>query len=312
MARVRPKGDIVQALIVDAEALGGLRLGEAPDPAPRADQVLVAVQHITLNYGDVNGARSRPAGFVGGWDASGTVLAAAASGAGPPEGARVVTTAGTQGGWAERRAVDLDELAVVPDGIDLAEASTLPVAGVTALRALRRSGPLLGRRVLVTSAAGGVGRFAVQLAALGGAHVIASVGSVVRGEGLPELGAAEVAVGLAGVEAPLDVVIENVGGRQLVDTFGLLSEGGVIESIGWTSGEEAVFPPYSTVGRRRSIEAFTKGPSSGADIAYLLALMGAGRLRVDIGWRGPWARVGEAVDALFGRRIAGKAVLDVE
>ena len=57
---------------------------------------------------------------------------------GTASGTRVVTTMGTQGGWAERRAVDLDELAVVPDDIDLGEASTLPVAGVTALRALRR------------------------------------------------------------------------------------------------------------------------------------------------------------------------------
>jgi len=312
MARVRPKGDIVQALVVDSEALGGLRLGEAADPEPRADQVLVAVRHITLNYGDVSGARSRPAGFVPGWDASGTLLAAAASGEGPPEGARVVTTAGTQGGWAERRAVDIDELAVVPDDVDLGEAATLPVAGVTALRALRRAGPLLGRRVLVTGASGGVGRFAVQLAALGGAHVIASVGSEARGEGLHELGADEVVIALEGAVAPLHVVIDNVGGRQLVAAFALLGEGGVIESIGSTSGEESVFPPYSTVGMRRSIEAFTKGPSSGADIAYLLALMRAGRLQADIGWRGSWSRVGEAVDALFGRRIAGKAVLDVE
>ena len=302
----------MQALIVDPEAPGGLRLGEAADPEPRADQVLVAVRHITLNYGDVNGARIRPAGFVPGWDASGTVVAAAANGDGPPEGARVVTTAGTQGGWAERRAVDLDELAVVPDEIDLAEAAALPVAGVTALRALRRPGPLLGRRVLVTGASGGVGRFAVQLAALGGAHVIASVGSVARGEGLPELGADDVAVGLDGVATPLDVVIDSVGGQQLVEAFGLLGEGGVIQGIGWTSGQEAVFPPYSTVGMRRSIEAFTKGPSSGPDIDYLLSLMRAGRLRVDVGWRGSWTRVAEAADALFGRRIAGKAVLDVE
>ena len=138
------------------------------------------------------------------------------------------------------------------------------------------------------------------------------MGSVARGEGLAALGADEVAVGLDGVEAPLDVVIDNVGGPQLVEAFRLLGEGGVIQGIGWTSGQDAVFAPYSTVGMRRSIEAFTKGPSSGADIDYLLSLMRAGRLRVDVGWRGSWARVAEAVDALFGRRIAGKAVLDVQ
>ncbi len=178
----------MRALVVDPSAEGGLRLGEAPEPEPAPDQVLVDIRHITLNYGDLNGARNRPAGFVPGWDASGVVMRAAADGDGPAAGARVVTTMVTQGGWAERRAVALDELAVVPDDIDLGEAATLPVTGVTALRALRRSGPLLGRRVLVTGASGGVGRFAVQLASLGGAHVIASVGSQARGEGLRELG----------------------------------------------------------------------------------------------------------------------------
>lgn len=125
----------MRALIVDPEVEGGLRLGEAPEPEPRPDQVLVSVQHLALNFGDLNGARSRPAGFVPGWDASGVILEPAASGNGPAVGTRVVTTMGTQGGWAERRVVDLDELAVVPDNIDLGEASTLPVAGVTALRA---------------------------------------------------------------------------------------------------------------------------------------------------------------------------------
>lgn len=300
----------MRAIVVDPEAHRGLRSGEAPEPEPGRDQVLVAVQHIALNYGDMNGARNRPPGFVPGWDASGVVLRPAANGAGPAEGARVVTTMGSQGGWAERRVVDLDELAVVPDGIDLAEASTLPIAGVTALRALRRSGALLGRRVLVTGASGGVGRFAVQLAALGGAHVIASVGSASRGDGLRELGADEVAIGLEGVTAPLHVVLDNVGGPQLAAVWQLLGEGGVVQCIGTTSQQEASFP--SLVGMRRSIEAFTKGPHSGDDIAYLLRLMQTGRLHVDVGWRGSWSRIAEAADALFGRHVAGKAVLDVD
>lgn len=300
----------MRALVVDPGVEGRLRLGEAPEPAPGAGQVLVAVRHIALNYGDLRGAQARPAGFVPGWDASGVVLRAASGGGGPAEGTRVVTTMSAQGGWAERRAVDLDELAVVPDEIDLGEASTLPVAGVSALRALRRSGALLGRRVLVTGASGGVGRFAVQLAALGGAHVIASVGSTARGEGLRALGAAEVVVGLDGVASPVHVVIDSVGGSQLVKVWGLLGEGGVVQCIGTTSQEPAAFP--SLVGMKRSIEAFTKGPHSGEDIAYLLGLIQAGKLQVDVGWRGSWSRIAEAGAALFGRQVAGKAVLDVD
>jgi len=299
----------MRALIVDPEVPGGLRLGEAPEPEAGPDQAIVSAHHLALNFGDLNGSRARPAGFLPGWDASGVVLQAAASG-GPPVGTRVVTTMSTQAGWAERRAVTIDELAVVPDDIDLAEASTLPVAGVTALRALRRSGALLGRRVLITSAAGGVGRFAVQLAALAGAHVIASVGSAARGEGLRELGASEVVVGLEGVAAPIHVVLDNVGGPQLVAIWGLLGEGGIVQCIGGTSRQEASFP--SLTGMQRSLNAFTKGPHSGADLAYLMELMQRGQLQVDIGWRGSWTRIAEAANALFGRQVTGKAVLDVD
>ena len=131
----------MRAIVVDPDAKRVVTLGEVPEPEVMDGQVLVEVRHIALNYGDLNGAKNRPAGFVPGWDASGVVARAAASGDGPAAGTRVVTTMGSQGGWAERRAVDVSELAVVPDEIDLAEAATLPVAGVTALRAQPSSSP---------------------------------------------------------------------------------------------------------------------------------------------------------------------------
>src|SRR5919197_4239866 len=141
---------------------------------------------------------------------------------GPQAGARVATF-GSSGAWAERRAVDTAELAVLPDAVDLVAAAALPAAGVTALRALRRLGSVVGRRVLVSGASGGVGRFAVQLAARAGAHVIAAVGSTARGAGLTELGAAEVVVGLGGVTEPVFGVVDNVGGRLLADAFSLVA-----------------------------------------------------------------------------------------
>jgi NADPH:quinone reductase-like Zn-dependent oxidoreductase len=302
----------IRALVVDPDAPSSLRLGEAPDPVPGPGQVLVDVSNTSLNWGELHRARNggAPPGSVLGWDAAGVVTQAAADGTGPAVGSRVVTR-GAEGGWAERRAVDVADLAVVPDAVDLAQAAALPVAGVTALRALRAAGPILGRRVLITSAAGGVGRFAVQLAVLGGAYVIASVGSPERGEGLVELGADDVIVGLGGLDEPVDVVIENVGGELLADAFGMLAPGGNLQSVGWTSGEPAVFPPYSTVGPAKTLTSFMMGPAIGADLATLLQLISDRLLKVDIGWRGPWDRVDDAVDALLGRRVAGKAVLDV-
>jgi NADPH:quinone reductase len=310
----------VLALVVDHDAPAGLRLGETADPVPASDEVLVEVRAISLNhgelrgaifnYGELRGVADQPAGYVPGWDAAGVVRTPAADGSGPPAGSRVVTF-GPSGAWAQLRAVPVAELAVVPDEVDLAAASALPVAGVTALRALRRLGFVTGQRVLVTGASGGVGRFAVQLGAAAGAHVIASVGSAARGEGLAELGAAEVVVGLEGVEPGLHGVLDNVGGPQLARAFTLLAVGGSVQSIGATSGEPTVFEPYATVGELRSLQSFMMGGQLGGDLAVLLGMLAEGRLDPQIGRRGDWKDVASAVEALFARRIAGKAVLDV-
>jgi NADPH:quinone reductase-like Zn-dependent oxidoreductase len=298
------------ALLPASEAGSVLTLAEVPDPAPRPDQPLVSVAHTSLNYGELHFLSRFPAGAVPGWDAAGTVVRAASDGTGPAVGTRVLTY-GMGGAWAQYRAVDQAELAVVPDGVDLADAAALPVAAVTALRALRSAGALLGRRVLITGAAGGVGRFAVQLAALAGAEVVASVGSQARAEGLEALGAHQVVVGLDGVETPVDVVLDAVGGARLVEAWGLLAPQGVLLSYGCASGEEAVFPPYATVGPGKSLVSFRIGDRLGADMAVLLDLVRDGRLRVDVGWRGPWEKAPEAVRDLFGRTVRGKAVLDV-
>ncbi len=98
----------------------------------------------------------------------------------------------------------------------------------------------------------------------------------------------------------------------MVDAFALLAPGGSLQSIGWTSGEPAVFPPYSTVGPAKSLTAFMMTPGLGKDLETLLGLLEAGRLKAEIGWRGSWEKVNQAAEALFGRRVPGKAVLDVE
>ena len=85
------------------------------------------------------------------------------------------------GAWAERVNVPADTLAPLPDAVTFEQAATLPVAGLTALRAYEQAGLLLGKRVAVTGASGGVGLFALQLARLSGAHVTAIAR---RGEGL--------------------------------------------------------------------------------------------------------------------------------
>jgi NADPH:quinone reductase-like Zn-dependent oxidoreductase len=310
----------MHALVHDPSAPAALRRRELPDPVPAADQALVAVSAAALNFLDVAYADDLFAvGAVPGVDAAGVVVAAAADGSGPPAGTRVGSFA-MGGALATLRAVATGDLGVVPGGVEDAVAAALPAAGVTALRAVRRLGPVLGHRVLVTGASGGVGRYAVQLAAAAGAHVVAQVGAPTRGDGLRELGAAEVVVAgsatdLAAV-GPVRGVVDNVGGPILAAVVALLAEDGVALAVGQASGRPTTidFEAERRRGGRRAVEVFTVGAGHrgfGADIEELLALVAADRLDPQIGWRGPWERVAEAAEALRGRRVPGKAVLEI-
>lgn len=291
----------------------GLAFAEVPQPEAAPHQALITTQHIALNFGELKYvAEMRKPGEVPGWDASGIVTRAAADGSGPQVGARVVGFGGS-GAWAQVRAVDTRELAVVPQAVELGEASTLSVAGVTALRALRALGPVVGRRVLITGASGGVGRFGVQLAARAGAHVIAAVGSEARAAGLRELGAGEVVVGLEKVREPVFGVLETVGGALLSQALTLVGRDGSLQSIGAASGKSSTVD-FEGERRRaggRSIGIFYVGNEFGADLTYLLTLLERKQLDPQVGWRGSWDRVSEAASALLERRVAGKAVLDV-
>ncbi|WP_410616344.1 zinc-binding dehydrogenase [Amycolatopsis sp. lyj-109] len=303
----------MRALVHDPAAPAGLRLADTEPPVATDAQALVDVQAVSLNFGELAYLdQQRRPGEVPGCDAAGIVVRQAADGSGPPVGTRVVSF-DFRGGWAELRAVDTADLAVVPESVDFGAASALPAAGVTALQALRRLGPVDDRRVLITGASGGVGRFAVQLAALGGAHVIASVGSPARGEGLDELGAAEVVVGLGSVTEPVFGLLDNVGGRQLAEGFALLGDGGVALSIGQASREPTTidFERERVRGSDKRLEPFIVRQPFGPDLTHLIDLLAESRLDPQIGWRSSWDRASEAADALLRRRVAGKAVLDI-
>jgi NADPH:quinone reductase-like Zn-dependent oxidoreductase len=303
----------MRAVVFDPQAPSNLRFDEVNPPVVADDEALIDVKAIALNFGEVRFiADVRQPGEVPGWDAAGVVVQAAADGSGPPTGTRVVTFNGA-GGWAERRAAPTGNIAVLPDSVDFATAAALPVAGVTALQALRALGSVVGRRVLITGASGGVGRFAVQLAARAGAHVIAAVGSQPRGAGLVELGAAEVVVGLDDVTEPVFGVLENVGGPLLAQAFSLVGEGGSVQSIGMASNQPTTIDFEAERHRwtRKRLEPFTVREPFEGDLNYLVELLATGQLDPQIGLRDSWDNVSGAAEALLDRRVAGKAVLEV-
>ena len=241
----------MRAVVYDPEARANLRLADVDEPVAGESEALIEVRATALNFGEVHFIdQMRKPGEVPGWDAAGVVVQAAADGSGPAVGSRVVGFHNA-GGWAERRAVPTENLALLPDLVDFGPAAALPVAGVTALQALRALGPVVGRRVLITGASGGVGRFGVQLAARAGAHVIAAVGSAARGAGLVQLGAAEVVVGLADVTEPLFGVLDNVGGQLPAEAFSLVADGGSVQSIGMASNQPTTID-FEVQRRRRA------------------------------------------------------------
>ncbi|MFD7847312.1 zinc-binding dehydrogenase [Nocardia sp. NPDC059764] len=303
----------MKALVHDQAVPHMLRLGDAPAPTPGPSQALIDVAAFSFNFGEVAfRVPDLPTGTIPGWDAAGTVVVPAADGSGPPAGSRVVTF-GWGGAWAEQRAVDTAELALVPDTLDLGATAALPVAAVTALQAIRRLGDIAGRRVLVTGASGGVGRFAVQLAHLAGAEVVASVGSPARGAGLAELGASEVILGPAALRGRVFGAIDNVGGQQLADAYLRLETGGTVVAVGKASKQPTLidFEEARIRVDRARIETFVIGTPLGGELAELVGLAERGTLDLAIGWRGDWTDYLRAADALVSRRVPGKAVLDV-
>ncbi len=305
----------IRVIETDSATPGGVRFSTRPAPVPKRGEVLIEVSHIALNFGETRRAVRglEPDGAVLGWDTSGIVVGHGPDTLAPPPGTRVVAR-GLAHGWAEQRVADVGDIAVVPDGVGLAEAASLPTAAGTAFGTLQRAGSLLGKTVLVTGASGGVGRAAVQLARIGGARVIAVVGSEASAQGLHELGADLVSVNFDGIHEEVDVVIESVGGQVFVQAWKLLRRHGMLQSLGWASNEDAILPPLSTVGpNERILQGFVSSQNRyGQWLAPLLRLVESGQLHPEIKWRGSWERFGEAADLLLGRTLRGKAILEIE
>ncbi len=293
-----------------------VELAELPEPAPAPHEALIAVHAFSLNRGELTLMRIRPEGWRPGQDISGVVLKEAADGSGPKQGTRVVGLLDWHG-WAERAAVSVHRLAPLPDAVTFAEAAALPVAGLTALRTLRHGAPLLGRRVLITGAAGGVGNLAVQLAVRSGAHVTAVVGGTERGKAVAALGAHEVVDDIAKAQGKFWHILESAGGASLKTAIGLLEPRGTVVVFGNSSGEETSlsFRDFGAANNSRiqSFHSFASGPEEAfaPDLALLVSLIAERALKPQIVERS-WKDFARVAQELRDRRINGKAIFRIE
>ncbi len=313
----------VRAVVVDPAAPGKLAIREVELRDPDRDEVVVRVTAISLNRGETRRAlQVAEPGWRPGWDFAGVVENAAEDGSGPRPGTRVVGIL-PSGAWAERVNCRSHAVAVLPDAVSDAQAATLPVAGLTALHALRQGGLLLGRKVLVDGASGGVGHLACQLAAAAGAQVWGHVRRPESQAAVAEWCGGHVVLGrdlaAAKPHGPFWLIVDSLGGPALAAALGMLQPGGTCVTLGVSDAATAIFESRNFFGtggaRLYGLTLFHELMSverAGIGLALLAELIAAHKLRPQIAVEAAWSEIGMVARRLIDREFAGKAVLHIE
>ena len=310
----------IRAVVVDPSVPGRLAIREVALRDPDRDEVGVKVTAISLNRGETRRAlQVAEAGWRPGWDFAGIVETAAADGSGPETGARVVGIL-PSGAWAERVNCRSHALAILPEAVSYAQAATLPVAGLTALHALRQGGLLLGRKVLVDGASGGVGHLACQLAAAAGAfvwgHVRRDRAAVAEWCGDRVVVGRELAA--AKPHGPFWLILDSVGGSAVGAALGMLQPNGTCVVFGVSESSTATIDSrefFATGGTRLyGLTLFHELMSverAGIGLRLLAELIAAGKLRPQIAVETQWGEIGTIAQQLIDRDFTGKAVLHI-
>jgi NADPH:quinone reductase-like Zn-dependent oxidoreductase len=310
----------MQAFVADHAAGLGLGEREVPEPAATPGRAIVEVHAVSLNRGEVlhlQKYRLLPEGTTAGWDVAGIVVEQAPDGAGPSAGTRVFGWSEQRGTWAERVSMSADHLAVMPPGLTMEDASTLGVAALTAYTSLRHGPrPLLGSRVVVTGATGGVGTFAVQLALLAGAVTCAVVrigfDAARVGDLLPR--DASVEYGLDPDGTPADLIVESVGGATLGAALGRVASGGAVVTLGRTTDTDAMVPSgwFHKNARLHGLTVAREFAASGSvttALERLAHLVVTGRLRTNVTKVADRTSLPEMMSLLLERKVQGKVVV---
>jgi NADPH:quinone reductase-like Zn-dependent oxidoreductase len=318
----------------------GSQLMDVPAPTPRPRDILVEVRAAGLNpvdfkfrQGKLRAILRPKLPFVLGNELAGEVIAVGSSVKRFRVGDRVFARVAKDraGAFAERACVDEDDAAHMPRNLDFAAAAAVPLAGLTALQALRdelRVKP--GQNVFISGGAGGVGTFAIQIAKWLGADVTTTASK--RGEALVRsLGCDEVIdytlQDISHETGRFDAGFDLIGGKTLEQMFEIMKPGTKVVSV-------AALPEPQTairdLGGRRVLSvlfwlisygirsrARRAGISyrylfmhpSGSDLALLAELIEQGKLKAIVDRTYPFAKITEALDYVESGRAKGKVVV---
>ncbi|MCW3083140.1 MAG: hypothetical protein JWP12_506 [Bacteroidetes bacterium] len=308
----------MRAVVTQPHTTPHLALSEVPMPIPSPTEALIKVKAFSLNQGETRTALDATDRYVPGWDFAGVIEKASADGSTPKEGTRVFGYV-ARGSWSEYLVAPTGLMAEIPEGVSNAQATTLPIAGFTALACLDASGGLLDRRILITGASGGVGRFACQLAALSGAKVFAVSRRPTILQQLQKDGVTPFGIFASVAEAKLagtyDVIWDSVGGDSLAIALTTLSKNGLCINYGNSSRLPTTFDVRTPGWPFCSIQCIWLGRepilNSTPFFKRLVSLVQQDKIHAPIDTVLPWTSVADATQRLIQQGVNGKIVLEV-
>lgn len=313
------------------EGLKSLKVVEIQKPRPKATEILIAVKAAGINFAEselIDGKYRVPKTppFTMGFEAAG-IVEEVGSEVGRIQPGDKVTGIVSSGGYAEYATAEASLAIPIPRGISFAEASTIPIQGLSAYALLKFAAkPQPSESILVQAAAGGVGLYLVQLAKILGAKtVIALAGSPEKVNLVKDLGA-DFAVNYAEsnwVEqvrtatqgTGVDIVLEAASGEIGAQSFKLLAPFGRVVIYGARNVHDTFGPDrlQQLIYNNQSAIGFNipslRPEKIGACILELLRLISDGRLRLFASHSYPLVEVREAFEALRSRHTIGRVFL---
>jgi NADPH:quinone reductase len=320
---------------VRIEQTGGpevLQFGDRPIPEPGAGEVLVKLAAAGVNYTDISqrgGSNKIPLPAVLGSEGAGTVERLGENVSGAFRHGDPVAYAMVRGSYAEFATVPAKMLVRIPDGIDFRTAAAAMLQGMTAHYLSHSTFPLkAGHIVLIHAAAGGTGRLLVQMAAMLGARVIATVGTEAKAALAREAGAGDAI--LYGREdwveevksltggAGVDAVYDSVGQATFTKGLDCLKMRGMMIHFGQSSGP---VPPFDTRVLSAKGSLYLARPTLASHIAKrdelawragdVFGWIADGKIKLRIEREYALAEAAQAHSDLEGRKTSGKLLLRI-